>query len=217
MEETGPKRKAINSSVVEIVRAFCITLPELPERLAEANKHFLEMGVDCEPFHGINAMKFGLMTSHVYDVDHPHSGDRINAKHVGLHLSHYMLWTTLSFLHGDFFMVLEDDVNFAADWRKRMATAVASAPDNWDMIFLGSCNCAHKPQTKVGEDLFIINWPQCTHCYLVRQKALKVLLETQRDSWAPIDLALIFRSFPRLNVYTVLPRIADQRGQQLGE
>ncbi len=234
------------------VKTFCITLPETPGRHAAAEAHFKERGVDVRFIYGINAKKFGLLTHHFYEVDHPGTGYTINAKHTGLNLSHQLMWSICKEIDDDKFLILEDDAEFPVDWKPRMEQAIADAPAETDMLFVGSCNCGDKPREHIKGDVFRIGkqpisfpmacaagceWlptskverdtphyaapteiafgPTCTHAYIVYRKALEKLLLTQRDIWAPIDLALIFRSFPHLNVYTVLPRICGQRGQEI--
>lgn len=232
------------------MKTFCITLPETQGRHAAAEAHFKERGVDARFIWGVNAKKFGLMTHHFYEVDHPNTGYTINAKHCGLCLSHYMVWSICKEIDDDKFLILEDDAEFPVDWFARMEYAIADAPADTDMLFVGSCNCGDKPKEHIKGDVWRIGkqpisnemsdvagvtWPladsnalflpplaqeiafgpTCTHAYIVYKKALEKLLMTQRDIWAPIDLALIFRSFPHLNVYTVLPRICGQRGQDI--
>lgn len=205
---------------------FCITLPETPGRRAAALKHFDECGalldLGVRVLNGIHAKSFGLMTCHPYEVDDPGSGFTIPPKHVGLHLSHYMAWTVCR--HSEVgsgppgssaFIILEDDAQFEAGWQVRLVQALRDVPADADMLFIGSGNTFDKPKAQVKGEVWSVQWPQCTHAYVVWPKALPVLLETQRDTWAPIDLALIFRSFPQLNVYTVLPRIVSQRGQDI--
>ena len=139
-------------------------------------------------------------------------------KHVGLHLSHWILWNLFAaYPDGDSFSVMEDDVHLAPDWKPRVEHVEACLPADWDICLLGHCNAADKPSAHVNGPLFKVAYPQCTHWYLVRRKALHTLIETQRKAWAPIDLSLIFGSYPQLNVYTVVPRLAQQFGIQLAE
>lgn len=197
------------------MRTFCITLPETPERRKAAAKHFDERGVSVDWLHGIGAQTFGLRTEHTYEHDHPGTGYVVAQKHVGLHLSHYMAWQAMQVCGEDYVMLLEDDAEFDEDWQTRLVEAVFFAPRDTDLLFVGSCNCFDKPKTDLGHGLYKVEWPMCTHAYVVFRKALPILLSTQRDCFAPIDLALILRSFNYLNVVTVLPRIVSQRGQDI--
>ena len=201
------------------IPAWVITLRETPERTQRCLSHLAEQGVTPRLFWGINALNWGLKTEHPYEVDAPGSGYIMPQKHVGLHLSHYMLWRALEYVPESMHLIVEDDVVFRDGWRETLNKALADVPDDWDMLFVGSCNCDCLDKEEVAQNIFKIKFggPMCTHCYIVRPKALQTLAATQEKSWAPIDLALIFRSFGNLNVYTVLPRLADQHGQLISE
>jgi GR25 family glycosyltransferase involved in LPS biosynthesis len=199
------------------VKTFCISCPETPYRTKAAVEHFNAIGLmpDVTFLPGIHARTFGLLTCHHYEIDHPGSGYMIPQKHVGLHLSHYMAWVACSTHSDSRFLILEDDALFDDDWMPRLTTALGATSEDADMLFVGSGNTQDKPKTHIRDNVYKVEWPHCTHAYVVYRKALNVLLETQRDSWAPIDLALIFRSFPKMNIYTVLPRLCRQRGQEI--
>lgn len=197
------------------MRTFCITLPETPHRRKVAETHFLERGVRAEFLHGIDAQGFGLRTEHTYEHDHPGSGYIMQQKHVGLHLSHYMAWQAMNVCPDGPFLLLEDDAEFSPDWESRLNESLFYCPRDTDLLFIGSCNCFDKPKTDLGHGLWNVQWPMCTHAYVIFRKAIPILMSTQRDSFAPIDIALILRSFAFLNVVTVLPRIVSQRGQDI--
>lgn len=194
--------------------AHAIVLEETPERTGRLSSHLAENGVEWTQFEGIHAEAWGLSTLIPYDVDAPGSGYIMPQKHVGLHLSHYFLWRKFRESGFDVMTVMEDDVNLLHEWQDGFGMAMNNVPDDWDMLFLGSGNTFDKPKEQVAHNVWRVRWPQCTHLYMVRKKALPVLLSTQKRSWAPIDLSLIFGSFPHLNVYTVLPRLATQHGQE---
>jgi GR25 family glycosyltransferase involved in LPS biosynthesis len=200
------------------VKRYVITLRETPERREACRRHLEHVGFSDYTFwNGVNALKWGLMTRNTYDVDHPNSGFIIPMKHVGLHLSHWILWNIALEGGDDCVSIMEDDVSLSGDWMARLVAIRNQVPDDWDIIMLGSCNTAGKPTTHVNGSLFEVKYPQCTHWYLVRRKALPILISTQEKSWAPIDLALIFNSFPQLRVYTAIPRLASQHNMDLAE
>jgi len=200
------------------VKSRVITLHETPDRRDACAAHLSERSHPFEFFYGVNAATWGLTTLHPYEKDHPGSGYIMPQKHVGLHLSHWILWNLFAAsAEGDSFSVMEDDVHLASDWKPRVEHAEACLPADWDICLLGHCNALDKPRHHVNGTVFKVAYPQCTHWYLVRRKALATLIETQRKVWAPIDLALIFGSYPQLNVYTVIPRLAQQFGIQLAE
>lgn len=207
--------------------AHCITLDETPDRTRRLQCHLAEQRISYSLFQGINAAAHGLTTVNPYEVDDPGSGYIMPQKHVGLCLSHWLLWrglepmrrvgvcrdghTTSGELEAS--LILEDDAEFLPDWRESLDAIIP--PDDWDMILIGSCNCGDKPKEEVWPGLFKVHQPQCTHAYIVRHRALPTLIECGRKIWAPIDLSLIFGAYEKLNVYTVLPRIAQQHGQEI--
>lgn len=196
--------------------AHCITLDSTPERTARLKAHLDSEQIIHRLFTGVNAAEMGLTTINAYEVDGPGNGYIMPQKHTGLCLSHWLLWRDIRNNYSesqDAHLVVEDDVEFLAGWHDTLDAIVP--PEDWDMILIGSCNCMDKERKEVSPGLFKVHQPQCTHAYLVRSKALSVLIEEQKKIWAPIDLALIFGAYNNLNVYTVLPRICGQHNQEI--
>lgn len=193
-------------------RTFYITLTQTPDREKRMRDHCAANSIEAEPFYGIHAIEMGLRTVIPYEVDYPGSNYFIDPKHVGMVLSHLMLWRALTLQPQDEFLILEDDAQFENGWQSGYDSARKDLPDNWDMLFIGSANCADKDKETVGRNLFLVKYPFATHSYIVRKKSLITLIDTQRKVYAPIDLALGFHSFPKLVVLTVLPPLTSQVG-----
>lgn len=192
-----------------------IVLRETPERTDRLKTHLDAEGIPWTRFLGVNAFTWGLTTVHTYEVDHPGSGYIVDRKHVGLALSHHFLWRKLSESSEDVFTVIEDDAIFISGWRLGLEAALRDVPTDWDILMIGSCNCGgQRTQHKKG-NVYEVTFPQCTHAMIIRKKALPVMIETQEKAWAPIDLSLIFRTYPLLRVYTVLPRLVDQHNTNI--
>jgi len=191
-------------------RIFCLTLPEKPERTEKARKHFQERGVSAEFFKAIHGPTAGLSTIHPFEVDNPGSGFRMGFVPTGIFLAHYMLWSAIMLLDNEHFLILEDDAQFPLGWGNRVGQALSDAPLDFDMLYIGSCCCAGRPQTQIKGEVWEVKYPQCTHAYIVAKKALPVLLSTNRKIYAPVDIALNLHSHPLLKVYTVLPAIVMQ-------
>ena len=199
------------------MKSHVITLRETPDRTQAAIAHLNERAHPFELFFGVNAEKWGLTTTNPYEIDTPGSGYIMPRKHVGLHLSHWILWQIFLRSPETCFSVMEDDVQLASDWKPRLESVEAHLPADWDICLLGHCNALNKPMEHVKASVWRVAYPQCTHWYLVNRKALPFLIESQERAWAPIDLSLIFRSYPNLNVYTAVPRLASQFGMDLSE
>lgn len=194
-----------------IIRTFIITLPEKPDRRVKMAAHLKERGLHTyQFFDGLHAEKAGLSTVHPYERDHPGSGYRMGFAPTGIWLSHVMLWSALNLLHDDHFLVLEDDAQLPEDWHTRFVSALNDAPNDYDMMYVGSCCCKGCAQTHIKGEVFEVKYPLCTHAYIVAKKALPTLLKNTRKAWAPIDISMTLECHPHLKVLTVLPRIFTQ-------
>lgn len=200
------------------MKIFCITVPELEGEREAAQKHFDERQVPVEFIRGIHGVKSGIATTLPYEFDNPGSGFNVGPKIISLCINHMLAWTACSVLPDDMFLILESDAKFEPDWFVRLNNALLDAPPDWDVIFIGSCNCKGKPMTHIKGDVYQIDttnphhMPQCSHATLYNKRAINMCIDTQRKLYTGIDLALIFHTLPHLKVLTVLPRIADQHG-----
>ena len=167
-------------------------------------------------FYGVNGQKSGLKASIPYEFDNPGSGYLIGAKHVGCSLSHWMLWSALDFDPNtpDMVMILEDDAIFRSHWKEFVERALTKLPEDWDILYPGSCCTRNRMGRELDSNLFE-GMPLCTHCYIVRKKALNTLIETNEEVYAPIDLQMYFKSKHLLKCFTIFPRVVDQENCEL--
>lgn len=192
------------------IRAFVVTLQEMPEKEAFIQSHFKSVGIEAESFNGIHGTTSGLRTTFPYEVDAPGSGWNIGVKPVATWLSFYMLWSAMNLLPEKHFWQLEWDCHFPDNWRSRTEQALKDVPPDFDMLFIGSCCTGMPNNVHIRGDVWDVRYPQCGHSIIIAKKALPVLLSTQRKVYAPLDISVKFHSCPLLKVYTVLPRICDQ-------
>ncbi len=197
------------------MKTFIICCPEFPERNEAAKRHLASRGLEPESIWGIHGETFGLLPSRPYNEDRPGCGFLNPISQVGLMLSHYMVWQVCQHLDDDKFMILEDDAKFPEDWVDRFATFMDDVPQDWDILLLGNSNTHDKEKKQICGDVWEVFYPFCTHCYVVRRKALQTLLANCRDATLKIDISLIRNAYPLLRVYTCLPRIVEQRGTEL--
>lgn len=181
-----------------------------------AKKRFDAAGfTDVTFFEGIHAKSFGLRTEKQFQLGGPGFEYSISAHSVGNILGHFMIWSSLAFMTAkeeDYWWVLENDADFYPNWKRVLDESLqdGDVPDDWDIIFPGSCNTKGKMVEPVGTHLYRVEYPLCTHAMIIRRKALSVLLETQAIAWAPIDIQLNLLTLPKLKTYTVLPRVVGQ-------
>lgn len=192
------------------IRPFVVVLQEMPEKERFIMEHFKQVGIDAETFNGISSAASGLRTIYPYEIDAPGSGWNIGAKPVATWLSFYMLWSAWNLLTDEYFFQLEWDCHFHDNWRTRAESALRDVPPDFDMLLLGSCCTNGCPQTHIKGEVWDVRYPQCGHATIIAKKALPVMLATQRKVYAPLDISLCIHTMPKLKVYTVLPRIADQ-------
>lgn len=172
-------------------------------------------------------------------------------------IGHWMIWNALLLSREDAWFVLECDAKFPEDWVTAFRAALMLAPKNYDLIYMGSCCTNGRPKTPVVIDwaahgalfqaqnppppgmfgptygLYQLHGtaPQCNHAYVVTRAAARILVQTLRKVWAPVDIQQASECWGdrlprspdpvqaperRLNVYTVLPRIVDQWDTEIG-
>lgn len=201
-------------------RAFLLTVKKSEPKYSVTLDHLKSVGVSVELFFGLDAQALNLSPNNLFERNgvslgwkdgKPNQGEKIGYRPVAACLSHYMLWKVMSYMPDDAFWVLEDDAQFHPNWNEIYHGAMAHLPQDWDMVFIGSCCCTGRPTTHLGGSLFEVKYPMCGHALQIRQKALPVLLEIHQRIWAPLDIAMIHDSLPRLKVYTILPRMVEQR------
>lgn len=196
------------------MNTLCIYCPEIMGQRDEAQKHFDARGLPVEFVRGFHAETLGLVCHKPHRLNG--TTDILNSyKHVGLCLSHYMCWQIAEASGEDWGLIVEADAKFPIDWRDRMDAIEKDAPDDWDIILLGNSHTQDKERKHIAGDVWEVKYPFCTHAYLVRQKALPILLDTCRHANMNIDILLMKHAYPHLRVYTVLPRLVEQRFMEL--
>lgn len=208
-QDTGIRSKYMVIGKYKI-RPFVVTLQEMPEKEKFIIDHLKSVGIEAETFNGIHGSTSGLRTIWPYEVDAPGSGWNIGMKPVATWLSFYMLYACLNMQPDEYYLQMEWDCKWPADWRSRTESALRDVPPDFDMLYLGSCCTKEMPQTHVKGQVWDVKYPQCGHATVIAKKAFPVLLSTQRKVYAPLDISLLFHTLPKLKVYTVLPRIAEQ-------
>lgn len=176
---------------------------------------FAAEGISVTRFNGWNNKIAGLVPTHCYEVDKPGSGFLMSWREVGPCISHWMLWNYLVTLNEDSFFVLEDDVTFVPGWKALWEADLSALPDDWDLFYVGHCCFEGWPAEKVSETVYRAKIVHCTHAYMVRAKALPLLLDKCQKVWAPIDLSMVFQAMPHLNVFARVPRLMEQEGTVL--
>lgn len=199
-------------------RAFVFTIHRNKEKLQLTMSHLEECGIKAEPFYGLDASVTGIdRTKWEYPLDRgPGCDYHIGGQLINIQLSYLMLWRVMSYLDGDSFLILEDDVRFDPGWSEELAKALPSLPADWDLFFLGNCCCQNRPENvPIYWRLTKIKYALCLHAFAVRKKAIAVLMRDCERIYAPADIAIAVDCMPKLNCYAMLPRIAHQHNEEI--
>lgn len=212
------------------IPVYVVGCDELPQRKTACLDHLRSVGVDPIWWRSIHGRTWGLETVREFDPD-----QRISPGHVGLLLGHWTLWNHLwnkplgyvglkSYDDEWSGIVLEDDVvvskNFTAQTWKVISEVIDHAPES-DFVFLGLAEpdgprVWNKITERIGPSgsrLCRLEWPWGTHAYMVRRRALPVLLDRMALAERNIDQQLYSRVFQPglLNWCAVLPSLVRQR------
>lgn len=189
-------------------RTFVLTVNRPIRRFDETVKHLDEIGIKWEPFIGMDNQVCRLNSKDTFDLDR--AGERLETKHVAATLTHYLLWKVMQYQPDESFVALEFDVRFVDGWQKQYEDAMSVLPDDWDILYLGSCCCKGRETYPVAKNLYDVRYPLCGHAIQYRTKSLETLLDVHQKINMPLDIAMFRNSLPKLRVYTILPRIVDQ-------
>jgi hypothetical protein len=212
---TTYKRNVMQIGQYEI-QPISIYLPEWDDRINKSIEYFDSQ--DLKPYWitGIHAENFGIEASRPYQRDVPDTDWRLEPRTVGGYLSGYMLlnvaWSHPEWKH---IMMVEEDCRFIDGWRDKLEQALKDVPEDFDMLYVGSCCTEGRETQKIAGDVYEVKWPLCGHCIIIARKALPILLNGLRNSCIPFDIHLFDEVHPKLKVYTILPRLAFQENTYL--
>jgi len=194
-------------------KIFCLTLKDTPKRKEYAIQYFKQQGLDVEFFDGINGAKFGLKTTIPYKDDDPTGPDYfIKQGRIGCLLSHYMLWQTLWYLPYDEILILEDDAILCDNFKEKFVEFKNKLPSDWEYVFVGHCCLPpEKYQIKISDNIITTTHsPMCTHAYMIKKSSIPVLLDTNHQALAAVDIQIQKKTLKILKHYVFLPPLIDQ-------
>lgn len=208
---------------LENIKPISIYLPDDPawmQQFERAKEYFASHGLDTYFVEGIHSQKWGITSKHIYLLDgRPEEQFYISDAKVGGFLSWYLLYHIAKVMPYSHFLFLETDCRFKEGWKEKLNEELLNVPEDFDFLFVGSCCAKDKEPVHVKGDVYEFpyrgeeKWqfyPQCGHCYIIAQKTMQTLINTQRDVANPVDVSLIKYAFPKLKIFAILPRLADQ-------
>lgn len=235
VEAAKPNTSPVKEGAIRLgnldVKPMMIYIPDTPEWEARGEKglaHFKEQGIDnifvATGFHG---EKWGIQGRHIYLADgRPEEQYYIGHGKVAGNLTQYLTFVVMDALDYTHFLSLEDDCRFKEGWKEKLDAELMNVPADFDILFVGSCCCGGKMGVHVKGDVYEFpyrgkdkwNWmPQCSHALLIAKKCVPFLIATNRDVANPSDVSLVMNSFPKLKIFAILPRLAEQENTHLPE
>lgn len=197
------------------IQPICIALyddEKWQNRLIEAKEYFSSQGLSPYYVNGIHAEKFGVTSSRPYDRDLPGSDWCLEPRTVGGYLSAYMVFNiAISHPEWEYILYIEDDTRFHDGWIHRAEQALKDVPNDFDWLFLSHCCTEGRETTHINSEIHLVKYPQAGHVSIIAKKALPILIESCRDACKPMDVHLFDEVFDKLKVYTLLPRLAEQK------
>lgn len=233
IESSKPNTSPVKAGAIRLgnldVKPMMIYIPDTPEWKARGEKglaHFKEQGIDnVFVVTGIHGEKSGIAGRHIYLADgRPEEQYYIGHGKVAGALTQYISFVAMDAMDYTHFWSTEDDLRLPEGWRERMNQALMDVPSDFDILFAASCCAGDKVGIHVKGDIWHYpyrgkdkwNWfPQCSHSLIIAKKAVRHLIETNRTFGNPSDVALVLNSFPKLNVYAILPRVGEQENTYL--
>jgi hypothetical protein len=135
---------------------------------------------------------------------------------IGCYLSHKKLMEFLTAQKVDDdsgHLILEDDVEIAADTLEQWIKAAPSLDKNWDIFFFG----IHDPVLgDVKNGIAKVKSIQSLHAYMVRHKSIPKILEKIKIMYDPIDEIIRWNS-DTLNLYAIQPFTITQRKNYMSD
>lgn len=193
------------------------------ERYKESLAHYEQVGLkDIISVSGIYGQGFGIVGTHPYELDNPNGGHMIGVKYTASFLSQYMIYNVMKVLPNEYFMFLECDTRMPDDFMRKLQFEMFNLPSDFDFLFIGSCCASDKPKKNIGGNVYEFpkkigypcQYPLGGNCYIISKKCLDHVIATQRDAYAPADLSLGMHSFYNMDVYAILPRLVEQKGNE---
>jgi GR25 family glycosyltransferase involved in LPS biosynthesis len=123
-----------------------------------------------------------------------------------------MLWQTLWHLPYDEILILEDDALLCENFQERFLEFKSQLPDDWQYVFVGHCCLPPEDcQIKISDNIITTTHPpMCTHAYMIKKSSIPVLLDTNHQAWAAVDIQIQKKTLKILKHYVFMPPLVEQ-------
>lgn len=201
------------------LKTFIVSKPN-SKREKECIEYLKQFNIKGIPFYGLKGSNCGLSTEYLHNQE----GDSLNSTRIATGLSHFFIWSAIKWIHEQsdykdcFYFIVEDDVEFLPDWQSVFLNELKNLPENWEMLYIGSCHAApyqERNNNHIKGNIYKLNYAMCTHAYFVNYEGVKKLLKTNERVWTNIDIQMLVDSFPIMNAYAIFPRLAIQNNMEI--
>lgn len=188
------------------IPVYLIYLPNYQHRWESTLQNLTENGITPILFHGIDAISWRLKTD-LFENKYP---KKFTSGRLGCFLSHFMLWNHLSHVsNSEEAIVFEDDVRIDSTFTKSLNSILNQLPSDWDFVYLGALWGDSQSESRFSSNL-LIGKPYCTHAYMVKKKALSVLMEKCYTIDCYLDIQIKEKVLPKINHFVADPFIVSQ-------
>lgn len=202
------------------IHTYLISCKGCEDRRRETESHLQENRIHYKNFRGLNGEIAGIATRNPYTADDPSGKYFIRPGMVALGLNHWFLWNEALRRDHDMVMVMEDDVRVIEGFAEKLYSVLhimeATVP-HWDFLYVGHFEGGDGGHKRTDYRRNYGSFAECgfnpygTHCYIAKDRALRVLVETNEKQYANIDIQVWNESRNLLNFFALTPSLAHQK------
>lgn len=186
-------------------KIYLINLDSRPDRLFNASKECIKVGIDFKRVSAVDGRKENLKVNPYQEND----SMWWNEGAAGLAM------TTISIIEDAIkrryrrILILEDDIEFRNDSNDIFKRNINSIPDDWQMILFGAQHIGRIE--KVYNEIYRVDFSYCCHCYAINCNVFEYYLWCLKKMQKQIDLVTCEDIQPLGKTYAIYPDIAYQK------
>lgn len=203
-----------------MTKYYGITCVGCEARKKHTDEHLIRNNIAVKWLRGLSGERSGVTTLNPYNYHDPNSSEVISSGHVSLCINHWFTWQRAVDDGCDIAVIFEDDCRVVNDFSERLEKAIESLEDldkDWDLLYAGHWEGSSHPDFK-GQCYDMVNSPvaalKCSpfglHCYAVKARYLREMLDDCERIYAPIDVAVWVSTKSPKKHYACVPPLAWQ-------